>query len=52
MPSFAKARASGKAGPGSLAADPRWPRFGGRVARLAPHSLVSLPRMGGWCYER
>jgi GAF domain-containing protein len=28
---------------GSLGADPRWPRFGGRVARLGVHSVVSLP---------
>lgn len=28
---------------GSLGADDRWPRFGGRVARLAMHSALSLP---------
>jgi GAF domain-containing protein len=28
---------------GSLGADPRWPRFGGRVARLGVHSALSLP---------
>lgn len=28
---------------GSLGADPRWPNFGGRVARLGVHSVVSLP---------
>jgi len=28
---------------GSLGADLRWPRFGGRVARLGVHSVVSLP---------
>ena len=28
---------------GSLGADQRWPRFGGRVARLGVHSAVSLP---------
>ena len=28
---------------GSLGGDPRWPRFGGRVARLGIHSVVSLP---------
>ncbi len=28
---------------GSLGADPRWPRFGGAVARLGVHSVVSLP---------
>jgi GAF domain-containing protein len=28
---------------GSLGADPRWPRFGGQVARLGVHSVVSLP---------
>ena len=28
---------------GSLGADPRWPRFGGRIARLGVHSVLSLP---------
>lgn len=28
---------------GSLGADSRWPRFGGRVGRLGVHSVVSLP---------
>ncbi len=28
---------------GSLGGDPRWPRFGGQVARLGVHSVVSLP---------
>jgi GAF domain-containing protein len=28
---------------GSLGADARWPRFGGQVARLGVHSVVSLP---------
>ncbi len=28
---------------GSLGADPRWPQFGGRVARMGVHSVVSLP---------
>ena len=28
---------------GSLGGDQRWPRFGGRVARLGVHSVVSLP---------
>jgi GAF domain-containing protein len=28
---------------GSLGADQRWPRFGGRVARLGVHSALSLP---------
>jgi GAF domain-containing protein len=28
---------------GSLGGDLRWPRFGGRVARLGVHSVVSLP---------
>jgi GAF domain-containing protein len=28
---------------GSLGADPRWRRFGGSVARLGVHSVVSLP---------
>ena len=27
----------------ALSADPRWPRFGGRVARLGVHSVVLLP---------
>lgn len=28
---------------GSLGGDRRWPRFGGRVARLGVHSVISLP---------
>lgn len=28
---------------GSLGGDPRWPKFGGRVARMGVHSVVSLP---------
>ena len=28
---------------GSLGSDPRWPRFGGRIARMGVHSVVSLP---------
>ncbi len=28
---------------GSLGADTRWPRFGGTIARLGVHSVVSLP---------
>ena len=28
---------------GSLGRDSRWPRFGGRTARLGVHSVVSLP---------
>jgi GAF domain-containing protein len=28
---------------GSLGGDPRWPQFGGRIARLGVHSVVSLP---------
>lgn len=28
---------------GSLGADSRWPRFGGRVARMTVHSALSLP---------
>lgn len=28
---------------GSLGADPRWPRFGSRVARLGVHSVLALP---------
>ena len=38
--------AAGEARPvlsGSLGGDPRWPRFGGRIARLGVHSVVSLP---------
>jgi GAF domain-containing protein len=27
----------------SLGGDPRWPRFGGRIARMGVHSVVSLP---------
>ncbi len=27
----------------SLGADPRWPHFGGRVARMGLHSVLSLP---------
>ena len=30
---------------GSLGCDPRWPRFGGRVARMGVHSALSLPLM-------
>jgi hypothetical protein len=41
---------------GSLGGDPRWPRFGGWVARLGVHSVVSLPLItpdgGGRRYER
>jgi GAF domain-containing protein len=33
---------------GSLGSDDRWPRFGGRVARLGVHSALSMPlRVGG-----
>jgi GAF domain-containing protein len=32
---------------GSLGADSRWPRFGGRVARMDVHSALSLPLMLG-----
>ena len=32
---------------GSLGSDSRWPRFGGRVARMAVHSALSLPLMVG-----
>lgn len=32
---------------GSLAADERWPRFGGRVGRMGVHSALSLPLMVG-----
>jgi transcriptional regulator with GAF, ATPase, and Fis domain len=32
---------------GSLGADRRWPRFGGRVARMGVHSALSLPLMVG-----
>jgi GAF domain-containing protein len=28
---------------GSIGGDSRWPRFGGRIARLGVHSVVSLP---------
>jgi GAF domain-containing protein len=30
---------------GSLGSDKRWPRFGGRVARMGMHSALSLPLM-------
>lgn len=30
---------------GSLGSDDRWPRFGGRVARMAVHSALSVPLM-------
>ena len=30
---------------GSLGSDDRWPRFGGRVARLGVHSALSMPLM-------
>jgi GAF domain-containing protein len=32
---------------GSLGGDSRWPRFGGRVARMGVHSALSLPLMLG-----
>lgn len=32
---------------GSLGSDPRWPRFGGRVARMGVHSALSLPLIVG-----
>ena len=32
---------------GSLGSDSRWPRFGGRVARMDVHSALSLPLMLG-----
>jgi GAF domain-containing protein len=32
---------------GSLGSDSRWPRFGGRVARMAIHSALSLPLVVG-----
>lgn len=32
---------------GSLGSDRRWPRFGGRVARMAVHSALSLPLIVG-----
>jgi GAF domain-containing protein len=32
---------------GSLGADRRWPRFGGRVARMGVHSALSLPLVVG-----
>jgi transcriptional regulator with GAF, ATPase, and Fis domain len=32
---------------GSLGSDSRWPRFGGRVARMNVHSALSLPLMLG-----
>ncbi|MDO3634611.1 GAF and ANTAR domain-containing protein [Mycolicibacterium arseniciresistens] len=32
---------------GSLGCDPRWPHFGGRVARMGVHSALSLPLIVG-----
>src|SRR6201990_1801055 len=32
---------------GSLGSDDRWPRFGGRVARMGVHSALSLPLVVG-----
>ena len=32
---------------GSLGCDPRWPHFGGRVARMGVHSVLALPLMIG-----
>ncbi len=32
---------------GSLGSDRRWPRFGGRVARMGVHSVLALPLMVG-----
>jgi GAF domain-containing protein len=32
---------------GSLGSDTRWPRFGGRVARMGVHSALSLPLLVG-----
>jgi GAF domain-containing protein len=32
---------------GSLGSDKRWPHFGGRVARMGVHSVMSLPLMVG-----
>jgi GAF domain-containing protein len=32
---------------GSVGSDPRWPHFGGRVARMAVHSALSLPLIVG-----
>jgi GAF domain-containing protein len=32
---------------GSLGSDERWPRFGGRVARMGVHSALSMPLMVG-----
>jgi hypothetical protein len=42
-PCISAARESQTVLSGSLGADPRWPRFGGRVARLGVHSALSLP---------
>ena len=42
-PCISAARESRTVVSGSLGGDPRWPRFGGRVARLGVHSVVSLP---------
>src|SRR5215208_3498373 len=42
-PCFSAAREGQTVMSGSLGGDPRWPRFGGRIARLGVHSVVSLP---------
>ena len=42
-PCITAARAATTVLSGSLGADARWPRFGGAVARLGVHSVVSLP---------
>lgn len=42
-PCISAAREARTVKSGSLGGDPRWPRFGGRVARLGVHSVVSLP---------
>lgn len=42
-PCIAAARDGQTVRSGSLGGDPRWPRFGGAVARLGVHSVVSLP---------
>ena len=42
-PCISAARKSRTFTSGSLGGEPRWPRFGPRVARLGVHSVLSLP---------
>jgi GAF domain-containing protein len=42
-PCITAAGTGGTVSSGSLGADPRWPRFGSRAARLGVHSALSVP---------